>query len=129
MHRSSVWSFLALLTACKASISGAPDEETVIDAPSGNPVDIDASVAPPVDAAPLGKWGTPMKITPAASATLSEDDATLSSTALEMIFAVDNGTNGKDLYYTSRQSLTGAWSMPATKLSFDLGTKSEETPR
>jgi len=44
-----------------------------------------------------------------------------------MIFAVA-GTTGKDLYYTSRPAIGGAWT-PIAKLPFDADATSEESPR
>lgn len=78
------------------------------------------------DAMQVLPWSTPAKVGPAATAA-SEDDVTLSSNALEMIFAVQ-ATNGKDLYYMSRPSIGAPWTMPAL-LPFDTTTSSEETPR
>ena len=79
--------------------------------------------------APLGAWSAPVKI-PSAGTTADEDDGTLSSTGLELVFAVVNTTdaNRKDLYVATRPSVTAAFGA-ATPLSIsELGT-SEETPR
>ena len=124
MHRPRLWGLLLLLAACEARITGAPDEHGLIDAGPGD----DAPVT--VDAAPvLGPWSTPVKIPQASSTTSAEDDVTLSSNTLEMIFAIDSGTNaGKDLYYSSRASTAAPWST-AVKLSFNSATQSDETPR
>lgn len=110
MRGPATWSLLVLLAACDARISG------------GNPELTDASGA--------GQWSPPAKVTLAASSTQAEDDVTLSSNMLEMIFAVDdpNGNNGKDLYYASRTSKTTPWSTPSL-LSFNSMTESDETPR
>ncbi len=113
---------MLLLAGCEAGITGAPDEHGLTDAgPGGDAAAIDAT---PV----LGPWSTPVNILPASSTTLDEDDVTLSSNALEMIFAIDGGANGKDLYYSSRATTAAAWST-AVKLSFNSATQSDETPR
>jgi len=123
MRHPPTWGFLMLLAACEARISGAPDDHGTIDAGSGG--DAAAIDAPADGTAMLGPWSAPAKILPA-STTAAEDDATLSSNALEMIFAVA-GTNGKVLYYSSRASTAVPWTA-AVKLPFN-GTLSDETPR
>jgi WD40-like Beta Propeller Repeat len=125
MRRPPIWSLLLLLPACEARISDAPGDLVLTDAATQDDGAIDA----PVDAVVLGPWSAPAKI-PQASTTAIEDDNTLSSNALELIFAIDdpNGKNGKDLYYSARASLTAPWSTP-TKLLFSSGTQSDETPR
>jgi len=115
-----------MAAACGVRLDGAqtpgPDGSQTPDAPEGDP---DASTDPPG----LGPWGTPRLVPGASSTTGSEDDGSLSSTALEMVFAIADpaANNAKDLYYMSRASATAAWSTP-TKLGFDT-TNSEETPR
>ncbi|MGH9888040.1 MAG: hypothetical protein ACREBE_21080, partial [bacterium] len=124
MPRLNAWGALAFLVGCGASITGSGASS---DAASGD----DAASAPvdaaDLDAPPLGRWSTPGKITPAATGA-NEDDVTLSSDALELIFAVE-ATNGKDLYYTSRASKSDPWQQPASKLPFSAGATSEEAPR
>jgi hypothetical protein len=96
--------------------------------PGGNPMNPDAA-GPNPDAAALGPWGPAQLVTNAATG-LIEDDASLSSTTNEMIFAVvDAATTGnpKDLWYMARPSPTGTWSAPV-KLPFN-STASDETPR
>lgn len=77
----------------------------------------------------LGPWGPPQPVT-GASSTLGEDDGSLSSTGLEMVFSVQdpNANNTKDLWYMSRPSPTGAWSMPM-RLGFNVTGSNDETPR
>lgn len=112
---------LAVVGACGTRISAAPGEVTV---DASAPTD-DAGAA--TDAPPmLGKWGAPTKVGVAAT-TAVEDDVTLSSSTLELFFAV-NTANGKDLYVTTRASVTGAWTTP-TALPFNSATTSDETPR
>lgn len=127
MRCSSTWGLLLLLAACEARINGAPGDPAVVDAaavPGGEDATPDGS---PPDALVLGPWSTPAKI-PQAATTAAEDDPTLSSNTLEMIFSIDGGANGKDLYYSSRASVTAPWTT-AVKLSFNSGTTSDETPR
>jgi hypothetical protein len=130
-------SWLLLLTACGAHITGSTDNNSTGDVtpdagelPDGAEP-IDAAVepdAPLIDAPPvLGPWAPPQVVTVAATAG-SEDDGTLSSNALEMIFSLQNASAGnKQLYYTSRPSLTGAWTSP-TRLPFN-SNGSDQTPR
>jgi hypothetical protein len=122
MHRPQLWGLLLLLAGCEARISGAPDEHGLIDAGPGDDAAIDAPAV-------LGPWSTPAKILPASSTTVDEDDVTLSSNTLEMIFAIDGGTGSKDLYYSSRASASASapWST-AVKLSIN-SVQSDETPR
>jgi len=117
------WGLLLLLTACDARISGAPDDLVLGDAGGG----ADAAAPQASDAAaPFGPWSAPAAI-PQAATKAAEDDATLSSNALEMIFAVDSA-NGKDLYYASRGSTAAPWSA-AAPVPFNSATTSDETPR
>jgi hypothetical protein len=116
------WGLLVVLTACDARISGAPGDLVAVDAA----VRSDAASAPPSDAAPFGPWSSPIAI-PQAATKAAEDDVTLSSNALEMIFAIDSA-NGKDLYYSSRLSAASPWST-AAPVTFNSATQSDETPR
>jgi len=111
-----------LLYGCKASISGAPTDSRTGDGAVQN----DATDAPSDGVIPLGPWGTPQKI-PQMSTTANEDDLTLSSNLLEMVFAIQQ-TNGKDLYYSSRPTVADAWTTPVP-VSFNTTQFSEETPR
>jgi hypothetical protein len=118
---------LLTLGACEARISGAPTE-LVADARPGSdgssPIDGPGLVQ-------LGPWMTPVKVSTAESPA-AEDDVTLSSNTLELFFAIaptdSMATTGKDLYYTSRPTVGGAWS-PAEPLPFNSPTTSDETPR
>jgi hypothetical protein len=115
---------LILLAACKAEIgktenAGDPDaQEMLVDAG-----DIDA---------PLGPWSTPMMVPGASTTGAGEDDATLSYSGLELIFAkadpaIDGGR--KHLYWMSRPSTSSMqWSAP-TRLAFNADGTSDETPR
>jgi len=129
MSRPTPWVFLMLLTACEARINGAPGDPGLIDASSGGDDDAAAQIDASIDAGMLGPWLAPAKI-PQASTTGAEDDATLSSSGLEMVFALDdpNGKNGKDLYYSSRPSAAAPWTA-AVRLIFNSDLQSDETPR
>jgi hypothetical protein len=119
--RRPTTSALLLLAACGARLSDGSSEGDVLDAASG----IDAQTVDATGPGPLGPWSLATKVG-VASTPAVEDDVTLSSNALEMVFAVA-GTEGKDLYYTSRLSLTADWG-PLQRLPFDLPS-SEEAPR
>lgn len=119
MYRLILPGLFLLLAACGAQINGNPARADAAVAP-----DTGADAAP--DAPPLGPWLAPATVMVAAT-TASEDDVTLSSNALEMIFAVQ-ATGGKDLYYASRAVAGGPWSA-AVKLPFDSSGASDETPR
>jgi Tol biopolymer transport system component len=122
--RRPTTSALLLLAACGARLSDGAGERDLPDAES--PTDAQAIDAA-ADAAPLGPWSLATKVLVASTIEV-EDDVTLSSNALEMIFAItDADTDTKDLYYTSRSSMTARWGTVA-KLPFDLPS-SEETPR
>jgi Tol biopolymer transport system component len=114
-----MWCLVLLLGACNARISSAPSNQATPDAPD--------AVPDGADDAGLPAWSTPSKVPPAAT-TAGEDDGTLSSNLLELIFSV-NGPDGKDLYYTSRTSTSAPWMTPATRLSFNSDVESDETPR
>ncbi len=119
---------LLLAAACGARLSGNPAEVVGPDAAVADDAAIPDMTS---DATQLLAWSTPAKVGPAATAA-AEDDVTLSSDALEMIFAVQvtnattNVTN-KDLYYTSRPSIGAPWTK-AVQVPFDTDA-SEETPR
>jgi hypothetical protein len=121
MRRYTTYAGLVVLVACHASIS-----DGLIDS-GGNPPDAPVLVDVNPDSFVLGPWGTPTPIGIAATAA-AEDDSTLSSTGLELVFAIlDTANNTKDLYYASRAT-TSAPFANLTKLAFDTAA-SEETPR
>lgn len=107
------------LSACKVQLQDAVD---------GGLRGSDTGVM--VDGGALGPWGAPMKHPSAGDPGLAEDDGSLRSDGLEMVFAISNAAdqNLKDLYTTSRASLADAWT-PAEKLSFSVIGASDETPR
>lgn len=137
--RRLLTSCLLLLAGCGAHISGSnADNSTGTPTPDATDVPQDAAALPdasiasdaavPPDAAPvLGPWLPPQVVTVAATAA-SEDDGSLSSNALELIFSLQSANNNnKQLYYISRPSLAGAWTAPI-KLSFNSGGN-DQTPR
>lgn len=114
----------ACCAACKVQLGSDPGT------PDGKPVDPDArGIDAAIDAAPLGAWGAPLKV-PGASSAAAEDDGSLSSTGNELVFSVADPAAGntKDLWYMSRPSPAGPWSMPS-KLPINSATVSDETPR
>lgn len=113
-----------LLAACDARIAAGPTNLVLDAAPGSGP---DASTQePPPDAAPLGPWSPPTKITAAAVPGRDDDDETLSSNGLEMIYAITNNKT-KDLFYTRRASTKSTdWSAPV-KVPFTVD--SDQTPR
>lgn len=123
MRRPTTWCLL-LLASCGAHISGSAPDRDGSDDTGG--VDAAIADAAPGDGQSLGPWSAPSPVMGAATTTDDEDDVTLSSSALEMIFAVVK-TGGKDLYYTSRTAIGAAWSKPEP-VPFDTAN-SEETPR
>jgi hypothetical protein len=124
MHLA-VWGVAVLLVGCGASISAAPSDAASVD-DVASPADAATDGGDGIDAPPLGSWSSPAKLGRAAT-TAIEDDVTLSSDALELIFAIE-GTVGKDLFYTSRPSKNDPWA-PIAKLPFSSRSSSEETPR
>ena len=117
---------LVLLCACKAEIGGTPaTDATQITEDAG---DLDA----PVDAVgTFGPWSAPIKV-PGASTAANEDDATLSNSKLEMVFALsDPNIDGgrKHLYYMSRASVTSMTWSARMRLGFNVDGTSDETPR
>lgn len=88
----------------------------------------DSGVNPSADAA-LGPWTTPM-VVPGASGAGEQDDGTLSSSGLELVFALANAADlgRKDLYLATRGSTAVAFGTPS-KLALSAIGSSEETPR
>jgi Tol biopolymer transport system component len=125
MRRSRILGLLLTLAACEARISGPPEL-----LPDARPV---TDAAPPIDSPgiiQLGPWSMPVTVSSASDPASSEDDVTLSSNTLELLFAIastDPMATGKDLYYTSRSTVGAAWS-PPVRLPFNSST-SDETPR
>src|SRR5690348_14457600 len=78
---------LLLLGACKAELANAPPDGNGGGSQSdgNNTKQPDGGGMMPDGQMPLGPWGTPAKV-PGADSALDEDDATLSSTRLELYF-------------------------------------------
>lgn len=131
MRHLTAWGLLAALTACEAHINAGPPAEPAPDAAQAgtSPIDAPVVVSPAPDAFQLPPWSLAVKVAPAATAAI-EDDDTLSVDTLELIFAVDPGTGtGKDLYSVARASTSDDWKAVPTKLAFDSSTASDESPR
>ena len=103
-------SCMLLLASCGAHISSDPeDQHGTLDAGAG-------------------RWSDPAAVTVAATPAI-EDDVTLTSDALEMVYGIADPTTGKkDLYYTSRTAIGAPWA-PVVPLPFDRTASSEEAPR
>jgi hypothetical protein len=98
-----------------------------LDGERPNPGDPDAQPGGG-DAMTFGPWGTPARVA-GADTTAPEDDGSMTSSMLEMVFAVPDpaNNNNKDLWYMSRTSPTALWGAPV-KLGFNV-TQGDETPR
>jgi Tol biopolymer transport system component len=77
----------------------------------------------------LGPWGTPQKVAVAATAG-AEDDGTVSSDGLELVFAlVEPGdNNNKHLYYARRNSTSENFGA-IQRVGFAINGTTEQTPR
>ena len=115
------------LGACGARLAGNGGELGDDDGDGGLPDDGGLDAEPD---APLGPFGAPQKITVAAVANVAEDDGTLSSNGLELVFAVVDTTdnNRKHLFYAQRASLDDEFAN-RQKLPFNVTGSSDETPR
>src|SRR5262245_51409717 len=121
MRRHMARGLMVLLASCGARISGASNDANSGDASSSDATPCyvdDARIEAPMHVGPLSP---PLK-TVAVSTTADDDDVTLSSNALEMIYAVAK-TSGKNLFYTSRTSKLDPW-MPPMVVSFNDPTAS-----
>jgi hypothetical protein len=114
---------LALCGACSARLGPISSNNTGVDGNGGT----DGKT--PDGPAVLGAWGPAMPITGAASTVNNEDDATLSSTALEIIYAVATPTANKDLYVMTRASRSDAFGAPTALPATINTTGTEESPR
>lgn len=111
-----------VVCACGASIEG-----DVNATPDGNPpLDPDAE---DIDAG-LGLFGPPI-VVPGANTNADEDDGTLSSTGLEMVFSLEEAgdNNRKHLYILTRMSTTDPFAGPPTRLPFNQTGAQDQTPR
>jgi hypothetical protein len=110
------------LGGCGAKLDGSPLVDA--DIPEDGPPDGDGD-----DAAQLGAFGTPALVGVAATAK-AEDDGTLSSDGLELVFAVVDAADGnrKKLFYAQRASTAAAFET-AVPVSFTATGVGDETPR
>ncbi len=125
MRSRWIWGLLVLASACKAEIGGgglatdgAVDGAKVADATT-----IDSPM-------PLPAWGAP-RLVPGASSATPEDDGTLTTDGLEMVFSfVDpNDAGRKHLYYMKRDTAASTtWSAPL-RLSINVNLTTDQTPR
>jgi len=114
-----------LLGACKAELADGPSE--VDGGADGNGIILpDGDGSGSDGQMMLGAWGTPAKV-PGADSTLNEDDATLSSTRLEIYFKRAD-VDSANLYVMTRTSPTSVWSNPVA-LTVLNSTVEEESPR
>ncbi len=72
-------------------------------------------------------WGMPAAVPGASSPSLEEDDVTLSSSANELFFAIEQDNGDKDLFSMSRAGAGSPWGTPSP-LPFNTD-ETEETPR
>jgi len=123
MMGRQLFALMLVMSACKAELADVPGNHLQGD---GGMTDGAAEDSSQADAA-LPAFGPPAKHPTASATALDEDDGSLTSDGLEMVFSVNEAGVGKDLYYTKRASLTAAWSS-ATKLAISA-VASDETPR
>lgn len=121
---------VSAICACKAQIGLMPPAAP--DGPGGGGgggAGIDGmmpgSDAMPIDA-PLGDFGVPAPVSVASSATVGEDDCTLSSDQLELYFAAQTAGNPKQLYRATRTSTAQPWGTPQLIFS---SNNAHESPR
>jgi Tol biopolymer transport system component len=121
---------LALLGACDARLGQTSNDTTHPDATTdgaGGGGGSDAGSAG-TDAG-FGPWSTPTPIPGASTTTSNEDDCTLSSDTLDLIYSVATAAGIKDLYEMQRASTTSAWGAPVKLTTLDTAMGSEESPR
>ena len=114
---------LAALAACKAEIPPAARDGGGGGDDGGGGGD---GAGPDAD---LGPWMNATPIPTASAGGLGEDDLTLRFDELELIFAINPGTGGKDLYVMTRPDTASAWSMPSALTSLNTAGVSDQTPR
>lgn len=114
---------LALAFGCGAQLDDDSQNTTVDGAPD-NP---DGPVAP--DAFQLGPWGPPTPV-PGASTATPEDDGSMSSGALELVFSFADpaDSNRKHLFMVSRASTSDPFGSPV-RLDFNVNGATDQTPR
>jgi hypothetical protein len=115
---------MGLVCACSARLGDPGSHDEPVDATTTH---LDSSSNPDAPVM-LGAWGTPTAIPGASSATNAEDDLTLSSTATELIYAVQPSGGNKDLYVMTRPTRNDAWGAPTAIANLNT-TGTEESPR
>jgi len=118
---------LALICACNAHLGGQDNHNVTADGATGSGGGSDGGSVMPDAPVMLGPWGTPAPVGGASSATVSEDDPTLSSDGLELYYAVANAA-GKNLYEMTRASRSDQFAN-ATALAAFNGGSANEGPR
>jgi hypothetical protein len=115
---------LMLLGACDAQLGGGLSDDGGNGRGDGNNMkNPDASTD---GQTMLGPWGTPTKV-PGADTAREEDDATLSSSRLELYFKRDD-SDSSNLYVMTRPSTSAAFGAPVA-LTVLNSTVDEESPR
>ncbi|MBA3394423.1 MAG: PD40 domain-containing protein [Deltaproteobacteria bacterium] len=126
MRSRWIWGLLVLASACKAEIGGGNfGADGSVDGANvaGDATAIDAP-------APLPAWGAP-RLVPGASTATPEDDGTLTTDSLEMVFALADPADAgrKHLYYIKRDTAASTtWSAPL-RLSINVNLTTDQTPR
>lgn len=116
-----------LLSACGATVDNVTPLQ---DATPGDDAGFDAPLPPDApDDAPLGAFGAPTPV-PGASTAVPEDDGTLSSDGLDLVFAFadPDDNDRKHLFLMTRLALDQPFSAPVA-LPFDTDGQTEQTPR
>ncbi|CAN5862677.1 hypothetical protein BH11MYX2_BH11MYX2_03780 [soil metagenome] len=120
---------LAVLSACGTKLATSGDDQRLVDDAA---LDADVDTMPLSDApGTFGPWGTPQKIDPAGTAALNEDDGTLSSNGLELIFGQQAADGTKHLFVTTRATANDAFATATLIAPIDDATAgiTSETPR
>lgn len=106
---SSLRALALLLPGCGFQVSAGPSDGAPPRDAADAPVQIDAAV----DAAPLGPWGTPVRVGLSLPGVV-DDDPSLTGDMLELYFASNRagGLGFEDLWVAKRASATQDWSAP-----------------
>jgi hypothetical protein len=119
---------LAVLSACGTKLADSGDARA--DDAATDDAGIDGMPLPDAPGT-FAPWGTPEKIDSAATAAINEDDGTLSSNGLELIFGRQAMDNTKHLFVTKRATANDAFGTATLIAQIDDATAgvSNETPR
>lgn len=126
MRSRWIWALLVLASACKAEFGGGgiTVDGALVD--GANVVDATTIDSP----TPLPAWGAP-RLVPGASTAAAEDDGTLTTDSLEMVFGLADPADAgrKHLYYIKRDTAASTtWSAPL-RLSINVNLTTDQTPR